>query len=125
LKYYKDQNLKEKTFLNEVGKIEINVPIKSFKTFEDKKQFKIKVIELKNYNKEWFANIVYEIETIETIKEIDSFAAIDLGLNNLASLVDSNGNGILFDGKQLKARNQWFNKIKSKIQNMSNRHFRK
>jgi hypothetical protein len=49
LKYYKDQNLKDKTFLNEVGKIEINVSIKSFKTFktfEDKKQFKIKVIEI-------------------------------------------------------------------------------
>jgi putative transposase len=48
---------------------------------------------------------------------------IDIGLNNFASCVSIH-NAVIYNGKQMKARNQWYNKItsnlKSKIDNIKN-----
>lgn len=62
----------------------------------------------------------YVIEVIYEIKENKSkqnqrVAAIDLGLNNLATVVTNDGgNPILISGKKIKSINQYYNKITSK-----------
>ena len=38
------------------------------------------------------------------------FCGIDLGVNNLAAIVTSNGNTLLVKGEFIKSKNQWFNK---------------
>ena len=59
--------------------------------------------------------IVYTVNTIS--KEFNGLcAAIDLGLNNLATITSNNAKPIIINGKPLKSVNQFFNKKKTKIQ---------
>ena len=60
-----------------------------------------------------------EIETVETVK--DSALAIDLGLDNLATCVDTNGASFIVDGRKLKSINQWFNKENARLQSIKDR----
>ena len=50
-------------------------------------------------------------------KELDfnSYASIDLGVDNIATMVLPNEKPILFNGRQVKAKNQYFNKKISKL----------
>ena len=58
--------------------------------------------------------IVYEIEE-NRLKQNQRVAAIDLGLNNLATVVTNDGdNPILISGKKIKSINQYYNKMTSK-----------
>jgi putative transposase len=57
-----------------------------------------------------------ETEAVETIK--DSALAIDFGLNNLATCVDTNGASFIVDGRKLKSINQWFNKENARLQSI-------
>ncbi len=59
----------------------------------------------------WYANIVYEI--IEpSIRLNDKVMAIDLGIINIASIVDNQGNSRIYSGKQTLAIQHYFNSIK-------------
>jgi putative transposase len=60
-----------------------------------------------------------EIEVVETVK--DSAIAIDFGLNNLATCVDTNGASFIVDGRQLKSINQWFNKENARLQSIKDK----
>jgi putative transposase len=57
-----------------------------------------------------------EIEAVETVK--DSALAIDFGLNNLATCVDTNGASFIVDGRKLKSINQCFNKENARLQSI-------
>ena len=58
--------------------------------------------------------VVYEIKENQP-KQNQRVAAIDLGLNNLATVVTNDGdNPILISGKKIKSINQYYNKIASK-----------
>jgi IS605 OrfB family transposase len=57
-----------------------------------------------------------EIKAVETVK--DSALAIDFGLNNLATCVDTNGASFIVDGRKLKSINQWFNKENARLQSI-------
>ncbi len=58
--------------------------------------------------------VVYEVEE-NRLKQNQRVAAIDLGVNNLATVVTNNGdNPILISGKKIKSINQYYNKITSK-----------
>ena len=46
----------------------------------------------------------------------DSCLALDLGIDNIVAAVSSNGDAFLVNGKELKSRNQFFNKQKTKFQ---------
>lgn len=102
------------------------------------KKFKIKIPQFKKYydkiknfqqvrinpklNNSFEIEIIYNIEN-EINKDLNYslYGSIDLGINNLATLVLPNENPILFNGKHLKAKNQYFNKqisnLKSKLTN--------
>jgi IS605 OrfB family transposase len=60
-----------------------------------------------------------EIETVATVK--DSALAIDLGLDNLATCVDTNGASFIVDGRKLKSINQWFNQENARLQSIKDR----
>ena len=58
--------------------------------------------------------VVYEIEE-NRLKQNQRVAAIDLGLNNLATVVTNDGdNPILISGRKIKSINQYYNKVTSK-----------
>lgn len=58
--------------------------------------------------------VIYEKEEKE-LKQSQRIVSIDLGLNNLAAVVNNYGeNPILISGKKIKSINQYFNKITSK-----------
>ena len=60
--------------------------------------------------------VIYEIEE-KPLKHTNNFAAIDLGINNLASVTFSNGvNPLLVNGKKIKSINQGYNRLISRAQ---------
>ena len=67
-------------------------------------------------NKTFDVEIVYINEEAKA-KELDfnSYASIDLGVDNIATMVLPNEKPILFNGRQVKAKNQYFNKRISKL----------
>ena len=60
-----------------------------------------------------------EPEPVETV--VDSAISIDLGLDNLATCVDTNGASFIVDGRKLKSINQWFNKENARLQSIKDR----
>jgi len=72
----------------------------------------------------------YDIEYIYKIKkksmelELDSYQylAIDLGLNNFATTIDTtNGTSEIIDGRYIKSINQWYNKEKARLQSIKDK----
>ena len=66
--------------------------------------------------KKWYyvIEVVYKVKE-NSIKQNQRVASIDLGLNNLATVVTNDGdNPILISGKNLKSINQYYNKKTSK-----------
>ena len=57
--------------------------------------------------------IVYEKECVSADVDANKCAAIDLGVNNLATLVMPDSQPIIFSGKVLKSDNQYYNKRKA------------
>ncbi|KJH71001.1 RNA-guided endonuclease InsQ/TnpB family protein [Aliterella atlantica] len=69
----------------------------------------------------------FEVEFISAVEpepieaKSDSAISIDLGVNNLAACVDTNGASFLVDGKPIKSINQWFNKRNAKLQSLKDK----
>ena len=67
---------------------------------------------------QYLIEIVYEKTEAQTVTNPEAIAAIDIGVDNLATLT-SNQQGfvpILVNGRPLKSLNQFYNKIKAKLQ---------
>ncbi|MGK7892338.1 MAG: RNA-guided endonuclease InsQ/TnpB family protein [Xenococcus sp. (in: cyanobacteria)] len=67
---------------------------------------------------QYVIEIVYEQAEAHTVNNPEAIAAIDIGVDNLAALT-SNQQGfvpILVNGRPLKSLNQFYNKIKAKLQ---------
>lgn len=61
--------------------------------------------------------VVYESSVREQLPDNNRIMSIDLGVNNLASIVtNTNNKPVLIDGRKLKSINQYYNKKRSKIQ---------
>ncbi|XWK90709.1 MAG: transposase [Phormidium sp.] len=61
---------------------------------------------------------ITEVDVTPVTTNSDSVLAIDLGVNNLAACVDTNGVSFLVDGKPLKSINQWYNKENARLQSI-------
>lgn len=60
--------------------------------------------------------VIYEVKELP-LKYTNNFAAIDLGINNLASVTFTNGiNPLLMSGKKIKSINQGYNRLIAKAQ---------
>ncbi|KZL51005.1 transposase [Nodularia spumigena CENA596] len=94
---------------------EIWIPFPERLNQETLKQVRI----LPKYNGRFF-----EVEFISEAKETpietksESAISIDLGLDNLATCIDTNGASFILDGKPLKSFNQWFNKENARLQSI-------
>lgn len=60
-----------------------------------------------------------EPEPVETVS--GNVLSIDLGLDNLATCVDTSGASFIVDGRKLKSINQWFNKENARLQSIKER----
>ncbi|MGK7882547.1 MAG: RNA-guided endonuclease InsQ/TnpB family protein, partial [Crocosphaera sp.] len=61
------------------------------------------------------AAFVYESKDEQINVNTDRAISIDLGLNNLATVVSSTDESFIIDGRWLKSKNQWFNKRRAKL----------
>lgn len=103
-------------FKKEFGEIVIDFPSRLDPT-------KIKEVRIHPKYDARFFEVEYisegDIETIETVT--GSALAIDFGLNNLATCVDTNGASFIVDGRKLKSINQWFNKENARLQSIKDK----
>lgn len=60
-------------------------------------------------------NVVYEVQDVATKPDNGRYMGVDIGIDNLASCLDSDGNALLFKGKTIKSINQYFNKKKARL----------
>ena len=80
------------------------------------KKLDCKCFRIYNKNNKFICELIYEKE-IEEVKKNNKVASIDIGLENLFTVAfNYNKKGISVKGNKLKAINQYFNKIKSKLQ---------
>ncbi|MBE9144495.1 RNA-guided endonuclease InsQ/TnpB family protein [Planktothrix mougeotii] len=71
------------------------------------------------YNARFFdVELISEVEETPVPTEPDTALAIDLGLDNLATCVDTNGASFIVDGKKLKSINRWHNKENARLQSI-------
>ena len=63
----------------------------------------------------------YEIEEVNIINDNTKALAIDIGINNFATCVNSDGDSFIIDGKKLKSYNQWYNKYIKKLEIIKNK----
>lgn len=76
-----------------------------------------KQIRIKPKNNYISVEIIYNYEGENQDLNYDEYSSIDLGINNLVTLVSMN-KPILINGKQIKSINQYFNKRLSKLQSI-------
>lgn len=92
------------------------IKIPQFEKYKDKiKNFQQVRINPK-LNNSFEIEIIYIVENEINIKlNKDLYSSIDLGVDNIATLILPNNRPILFNGKQIKAKNQYFNKEISRL----------
>lgn len=98
-------------------KLYLNIP----KYIQDKKVHTISIVP--EYQGKYFEyRIVFEDEE-KTKVQLDSTRAlaIDLGINNFATCVTSEGKSFIIDGKKVKSINQWYNKENARLQSVKDK----
>ena len=103
-------------FKKEYGEVKIQLP-------ERLKDRKIKEVRIHpKYSARWFeVEYIYEDEKIKTSVNPKGAIALDLGVDNLAACIDTDGHQFLIDGKRLKSINQWYNKRNAELQSKKDR----
>ncbi|MBQ9037823.1 MAG: transposase [Erysipelotrichaceae bacterium] len=98
-------------------KIEITIP----PVLLDKKVKEIRIIPKSDGR---FFEIQYTYEADNDIREeldINKAISIDVGINNFATCVTSEGRSFILDGRRLKSINQWYNKNNSRLQSIKDK----
>ena len=104
----------------EERKLKLRLRVKSNKwvTVKLSKEYKVTSARLCYFLGGFYVDIVREVE-IPDVKPLEKYkAGIDLNLDNLIVLTSTNPQlpSIIISGKEIKAFNQWFNKLKSRYQ---------
>ena len=110
-------SIKKDGFIHLSKKYNLKIHIPQFEKYYDriKKFQQVRIIPL--LDKSFKVEIVYECkEELNTSLNYDLYSSIDLGVNNLVTMVLPDSNPMLFNGKQVKAKNQYFNKTISNLQ---------
>ena len=64
----------------------------------------------------------YSVPTQPQPLDPDQYLAIDLGLNNFATVVDTaTGAAVILDGKRIKSINRWYNKENARLQSIKDK----
>ncbi len=129
-KYQKDSGLRGLSFGGPALKIEdgmVRLSLSKFIENRFKKKFllikipknikgEIRQVEVvPSGNKNFTIHFMYEEEKLVQVEESDKILSIDLGVNNLCAMIDSDGNQMLINGKVIKNYNQLYNKEISKL----------
>jgi IS605 OrfB family transposase len=103
-------------FTREHGSVYITVP-------PNLREHRIKEIRILPKQKGKFLDAAFVYESSdEQINVVNNEAiSIDLGLNNLATVVSSINESFIIDGRWLKSVNQWFNKRRAKLVSHKNK----
>ena len=87
------------------------------KRLVDKKIKEVRIIP--QFNGKFFKiQYCYESDTTDLGLNKDDALSIDVGLENLATCVDTNGASFIIDGRKLKSINRYYNKQKAKKQSI-------
>ena len=73
----------------------------------------VRIVPKNSYYK---VEVIYEVEEIEELEDNEKYAAIDLGVNNLATVSFNESKPFIINGKPLKSINQFYNKRKAELQ---------
>ena len=73
----------------------------------------VRIVPKNSYYK---VEVIYNVEEIEELEDNEKYAAIDLGVNNLATVSFNDFKPFIINGKPLKSINQFFNKRKAELQ---------
>ena len=97
-------------YARDKGSVYITVP-------PNLREYRIKEIRILPKQKGKFldAAFVYESKDEEINVDGKNAISIDLGLNNLATVVSTTNESFIVDGLWLKSKNQWFNKRRAKL----------
>ncbi|MDJ0712732.1 MAG: transposase [Prochloraceae cyanobacterium] len=97
-------------FTRENGSVYISVP-------PNLREYRIKEIRILPKQRGKFLDVAFVYESIDEQVSVsnDDAISIDLGLNNLATVVSSTSESFIIDGCWLKSKNQWFNKRRSQL----------
>ncbi len=103
-------------FKKQFGEVWINFP-KRIK-YESLKEIRIHP----RYNARFFeVEFISEVESEPVEVNPNSAISIDLGVDNIAACVDTNGASFLVDGKPIKSINQGFNKRNARLQSIKDK----
>ncbi len=114
---YKDKNgYNLLVFTNQQAKIKQNkyiqlkaglhIPVPQSDKYDFSSFKQIRILPYKDHVK---IEIIYERNCID-FKDNKRYASIDLGMNNLCTMVDSDGNAVIYNGRKLKSYNRYVNK---------------
>ncbi|MGK7939483.1 MAG: transposase [Crocosphaera sp.] len=97
-------------YTREYGSVYITIP-------PNLRKYRIKEIRILPKQKGKFldAAFVYVFHDEQVNLNTGQAISIDLGLNNLATVVSSTDESFIIDGRWLKSKNQWFNKRRAKL----------
>lgn len=98
----------EKIYTHVISPRQLNIPVRT--TIENP-QF----ITIRPHYGYIAINVSYRANVVDPKPDNSRYMGIDLGIDNLASCLDSDGNALLFKGKAVKSINQGFNKKKAKL----------
>lgn len=101
---------------------DIKIRIPQYEKYADKLKCFHQVRIIPKFNKTFSVEIVYNCDSeINDNLDHDKYSSIDLGIDNLATMVLPEMKPLLFSGKIIKSKNQYFNKttssLKSKLTN--------
>ncbi|NFF75954.1 IS200/IS605 family element transposase accessory protein TnpB [Clostridium sporogenes] len=69
-----------------------------------------------NSSKQWYLIMIYKKQEIDITKEYDNMMSIDLGLDNLATIIfENNLSSYIIDGKYPKSKNSYYNKEMARL----------
>lgn len=109
---YTNQAISKKELRN--GMIQLSGTDFKIKTKVDSNSInQVRIVPKNSYYK---VEVIYEVEEIEELEDNEKYAAIDLGVNNLATVSFNESKPFIINGKPLKSINQFYNKRKSELQ---------
>jgi len=111
---YTNQNCQIKKNILVLSK-NIKIKIPEYKDFSNFNQ--VRILPFKKY---YEVEIIYEQNIVNSDLDLNNYTSIDLGLNNLITLISEN-KSILFSGKIIKSINQMFNKKYSKLKSIKDK----
>lgn len=73
----------------------------------------VRIVPKNSYYK---VEVIYDVEENDELEDDNKYCAIDLGVNNLATVSFNNSKPFIINGRPLKSINQFYNKIKANLQ---------